>query len=97
MAKRTVKLELLNPRGEIEPAPIYRPVPRVTDLAGRRVGLYSNGKPGVDNFYAVFEELLKKKFPTATVTMLRGAFEIRDEEAKAWAPQVDTFVYGVGD
>lgn len=97
MPEKTVKLELLNPRGEIESAPVYKPAPRVTDLAGKKVGLYSNGKQGVDNFYTVFEELLKKKFPTATTTVLRGAFEIRDEEAKAWASQIDTFVYGVGD
>ena len=42
------------------------------DLAGKKVGLYWNGKPGVDNFYTAFEELLKKKFPTATTTLLRG-------------------------
>jgi len=97
MAKKTVELELLNPRGEIELAPIYKPAPRVRTLAGKRVGLYWNGKQGVDNFYTVFKELLKKKFPRATTTVLRGAFEIRDEDAKAWASEIDTFVYGVGD
>jgi hypothetical protein len=97
MSEEMVKLELLNPRGVIEPQPGLVPAPRVTDLAGKRVGLYWNSKPGMDNFYTVFEELLKEKYPTVTTTLLRGAFEIRDEDADAWVPEIDTFVYGVGD
>jgi hypothetical protein len=104
MAKKTVtdpsgkvQLEVLNPRGVIEAKKTFAPNPRVKDLAGKRVGLYWNNKPGMDNFYTVFAELLKKKYPTATTTLLRGAFLIRDEDAKDWLPQIDTFVYGVGD
>ena len=97
MSKETVELELLNPRGEIEPPPIFTPAPRVTDLAGKKIGLYWNSKQGVDNFYTVLEELLKNRYPTATTTLLRGAFVIKDEDAEAWAPEIDTFVYGVGD
>ena len=97
MSEKTVELELLNPRGEIEPLPTLAPAPRVTDLAGKGVGLYWNSKPGMDNFFTVFEELLKKKYPTATANLIRGAFEIRDEDADAWVPEIDTFVYGVGD
>jgi len=97
MSEGTVELKLLSPRGEIEPPPSFVPAPRVADLAGKKIGLYSNSKPGMDNFYAVVEELLKKKYPAATIVLLRGAFEIRDEEAEAWKKEVDTFVYGVGD
>jgi hypothetical protein len=97
MSEKTVKLELLNPRGVIEAKPVLALAPRVTDLAGKRVGLYWNSKPGMDNFFRVFDELLKKRYPTATTTLLRGAFLIRDEDIEAWLPQIDTFVYGVGD
>lgn len=97
MSGNKVELTLLNPRGVIEAKPMSAPNARVTDLAGKRVGLYWNSKPGMDNFYKVFEELLKKKCPTATTTLLRGAFLIRDDDAEAWLPQIDTFVYGVGD
>jgi len=97
MSGNKVELTLLNPRGVIEAKPMSTPNPRVTDLAGKRIGLYWNSKPGMDNFYKVFEELLKKKYPTATTTLLQGAFLIRDEDAEAWLPQIDTFVYGVGD
>ena len=97
MSENTVKLELLNPRGVVEAKQTLALTPRVTDLTGKRVGLYWNSKPGMDNFYTVFDELLKKKYPTATTSLLRGAFLIRDDDAEAWLPQIDTFVYGVGD
>ena len=97
MSEKTVKLEALNPRGVVEAKSTLSPAPRLTDLAGKRVGLYHNGKPGLDNFFTVFEELLKNKYPTATTNLIRGAFEITDKDAEDWAPQIDTFVYGVGD
>ena len=97
MAKKSVELTVLNPRGKVEAKCPLAPNPRLTDLAGKRVGLYSNGKPGMDNFYTVFEELLKKKYPTVIVKNLTGSFEITDRDAKDWAPQIDTFVYAVGD
>ena len=97
MSNKSVDLAVLNPRGKVEAKSSLAPNPRVKDLAGKRVGLYSNGKPGMDNFYTVFEELLKKKFPTVTVKNLTGSFEITDRDAKDWAPQIDTFVYAVGD
>lgn len=97
MSEKTVKLEALNPRGTVEAKPALAPAPRFNDLAGKRVGLYHNGKPGLDNFFTVFEELLKKKYPTATTNLIKGSFEITDKDAEDWAPQIDTFVYGVGD
>jgi len=97
MSKDAVTLELFNPRGEIEPPPLFTPSPRVADLAGKKIGMYSNGKPGVDNFYTALEELLKKKYPDVTTVQLSGAFEIRDDEADTFASEIDTFIYAVGD
>jgi len=91
-----VKLELLNPRVRSRPCRLLRPIPG-GDLAGKKIGLYSNSKHGMDNFYAVFEELLKKKYPTAAVVQMKGAFEITDKDAKSLAQQVDTWINGVGD
>ena len=92
-----VELEVLNPRGKIEAVPDSSPSPRLTGIEGKTIGLYSNTKPGMDNFYTVFEELLKKKYPTVKVKTMRGAFLIRDDDAKALAKEVDAFIYGVGD
>jgi hypothetical protein len=92
-----VRLEVLNPRGVIEAKKQFIPSPRLKDLAGKRVGLYWNSKHGMDNFYSVFAELLKKRYATATTDLLRGAFLIREEDARDWQDKIDTFVYGVGD
>jgi hypothetical protein len=92
-----VTLELMNPRGVIEAEQTSSPSPRLTDLDGKTIGLYSNSKPGMDHFYTVFEELLRKKYPTVTTANLSGAFLIRDEDAEMFTGQIDAFVYGVGD
>src|SRR3972149_641424 len=92
-----VSLEVLNPRGMTEEKPAFSPSPRVKELAGKTVGLYSNGKPGMDNFYAVMDELLKAKYPSIKIVNMTNGFEIRDKEAAEFSKQVDTFVYAVGD
>jgi hypothetical protein len=92
-----VTLNVLNPRGKIEAVPATSPTARLDSLDGKTIGLYSNSKPGMDNFYTVFEELLKKKYPTMKVVSMQGAFLIRDEDVQSLARQVDAFVYGVGD
>jgi hypothetical protein len=92
-----VALEVLNPRGKIEAVPASSPSPRLAGIDGKTIGLYSNSKPGMDNFYTVFEELLKNKYPGIKVKTMRGAFLIRDEDAQTMAKEVDAFIYGVGD
>ena len=92
-----VTLEVLNPRGEIKPPPTFAPTPRVTDLAGKRIGIYWNGKSGGNNFWDVAEELLKEKFPTATILRYKGPFDLGEKMAGTVAKEVDIFIYGVGD
>ncbi len=91
------KIEVLNPRGVVESSPTYAPAPRIDSLEGKTVGLYSNGKDGVDRFYTVFAELLKGKYPTAKTIYLSGDYLINDKNANEWGSQIDTFIYGVGD
>jgi hypothetical protein len=91
------EIEVRNPRGVIEPSPIFVPAPRIHDLAGKTVGLYSNGKDGMENFYQVFSELLKDRYPTAKTIYLSGDYVINDRDAEEWGSKIDTFVYGVGD
>lgn len=92
-----VELTVVNPRGEIESQPTFAPSPRLSSLDGKRIGLYSNSKQGMDNVYAVVEELIKRDYPTVSVVRAEGAFEIRDDEAENFAQQVDAFIYAVGD
>ena len=96
-ATPAVTLTVLNPRGEIAPLPVSVPRPRLSDLSGKRIGIYWNGKSGGDSFWNVIEQLLKQKFPTAIVVRYEGAYDIGDPLAAKMAKEVDTFLYGVGD
>ena len=90
-------LEVLNPRGEITPPPVLAPNPRVTDLAGKKIGIYWNGKQGGPNFWDVVEEQLKKRFPAATILRRSGASDLGATLAAKLVKEVDVFIYGVGD
>jgi len=96
-AEASVTLKVLNPRGEIEPPQTLAPAPRVTDLAGKKIGIYWNGKQGGPNFWNAVEELLKNRFPTATILRRYGPADIGAASATKLAKEVDTFIYGVGD
>ena len=93
----SVSFTVVNPRGEIKAKPFQPPSRRLDGLNGKTIGLYSNGKPGMDNVYTVLEEMLKAKYPDIGIVKLTGAFLVRDDEAKEFAQQVDGFVYGGGD
>jgi hypothetical protein len=49
-APATTTLEVLNPRGEVDPPKTLGISPRVATLAGKRIGLYDNGKDGFTDF-----------------------------------------------
>jgi hypothetical protein len=51
----------------------------------------------MDNFFTAIEELLKARYPGITTTRLTGSFEIRDDDAKKFASEIDTFIYAIGD
>ena len=95
--KDGITLEVLNPRGVLMEQMLLSPTPRLTDLNGKVVGFYDNGKPGVVNFYTVLEELLKKRFPEVKTRLIRGPFQISEGLARKFAGEVDTFVYAWGD
>ena len=90
-------LEVMNPRGEIPPPPFYAPAPRVSDLDGKKVGIYWIGKAGGDNFWNGVEELLNERFPKVQTVRYEGPFDLGDARAAELAREVDTMFYGVGD
>ena len=100
MSTDEVELKLLNPRGEIEPPPIFAPAHRVADLAGKKIALIHNLKAGANTFLDAVEELLKAKYPTATFLKqftttinLAKEPEFYDEVAQS----CDAFIFGSGD
>ena len=92
-----VTIEVLNPRGEIKPPPTLAPSPRIADLAGKKIGIYWNGKQGGNNFWDVVEELLKEKLPAAKIMRFNGSFDVGQSLAATIAKECDAIIYGVGD
>ena len=91
------KLEVLNPRGEIELPPVSAPSARIADLAGKKIGLYWNEKAGGNHFWNGIEQQLKEKLPNTVVLRYSGAFDLGDSMAAKIAAETDAFLYGVGD
>jgi hypothetical protein len=90
-------LEVMNPRGEIPPPAFHAPSTRVSDLNGKRVGIYWIGKAGGDNFWDGVERLVNEKYPGAKTVRYEGPFDLGDARAAEIAKEVDTMFYGVGD
>ena len=92
-----IRLQVLNPRGEITLPPVAAPSGRLADLAGKKIGLYWNGKAGGNHFWNSVERLLKERLPQATVLRYEGPFDLGDALAAKMAKEPDAFFYGVGD
>ena len=93
--KDNIMLECFNSQGKVE---IKKTEglknPRISDLAGKTIGIFWNGKMGGDNFCIAIEELLDEKYPTAkTIRLVWGDIEAAEKAKK----EVDTFIYAVGD
>jgi hypothetical protein len=99
--QKGVTLELLNPKGVIEPPKTLGLAPRVTDLAGKRIALIQNNKPGATNLYDALEELLKNKYPNVTIVRQYQTGPVnppRDPERyKKAAAESQAFVFAMGD
>jgi hypothetical protein len=96
-AQAAATLEVLNPRGAIPPPPFHAPAARVSDLNGKKIGIYWIGKAGGDNFWDAVEELLNERYPQAQTVRYEGPFDLGDALAAKLAQEVDTLFYGVGD
>lgn len=100
-AAAQVTLEVMDPRGEIPPPPTIGINPRVPDLAGKKIVLVDNGKFGADNFLDVIAQILKQKYPSATIVMYPKPSAQTITDLPKWYPTVkqqgDLFIFGVGD
>jgi hypothetical protein len=61
-------LQVLDPTNETAP-PLGQPAPRLGSLAGKTVGLISNGKQGTEGFFAHLDRRLRDEFCVADVIM----------------------------
>lgn len=99
MPPAAVELELLNPKGVIDPPPMLGISPRVATLDGKKIAMIHNNKPGAKTFLDALEELLKAKYPSATFTHFDTNINLADKPEKyaAMANSCDAFILGSGD
>ena len=96
--------EVLNPWAEADPIPLRGISPRVTDLTGRTIGLFSDTfKVASKPILTVVEEKLKERFPTLKFSRfgLGLSMQITETEDKTrfeeWVKRVDAAIAAVGD
>jgi hypothetical protein len=96
--------EVLSPWAEIDPIPQHGILPRPSDITGKRIGLYDNGKRAAATILATIEGELKARFAGLTFSYYRrtnGYMEIAqtDEKGKyeSWLKEQDAVVFAVGD
>lgn len=95
------QLEVMNPRGEIPPPATSGISPRPAELSGKKIVLVDNGKFGANNFLDALADMLREKYPKATVVMYPKPAAQTITNLPKWYPTVkqqgDLFVFGVGD
>jgi hypothetical protein len=100
-ASAQVTLEVMDPRGEIPPPKTLGISPRGGGLAGKKIVLVDNGKYGASNFLSVLADMLRQKYPTATIVMYPKPAAQTITDLPKWYPTVkqqgDLFIFGVGD
>ena len=96
--------EVLNPLAEKDLIPAKGITPRLTDLAGKTVGLYAIKKRAAVPILTAVEQKLKERFPTLKFSLFsRTDYHIRITESTdkprfdEWVKGVDTIISAVGD
>ena len=104
ISQRGAGYEVLSPWADVDPVPLRGIAPRPADLAGRKIGLFSNGKRAAHLTLNAFERELLEKFPTIKTSWYASSKintpEILTEgkaKFEAWVSGVDAVVLSVGD
>ena len=97
--------EVLSPWAEADPISSRGIMPRLTDLAGKKIGLLANAKRAAKPILSVVERKLKERFPSAQISWYFTQFAVGpaevDTENKTkfedWLRGIDAVVAAVGD
>ena len=86
--------QVLSPWADSDPVPLKGLIAsRLTDLAGKKIGLNSNWKVAAVPILTVVERELKKRYPTCQTIWFKDG----DRNYAEWAKGLDAVVVGVGD
>jgi len=95
--------EVLNPWADADPIPLGGLTARVTDLAGKKVGLFRNSKRVAPLSLNVVQNKLEERFPTLEFSPFvlmpnAGVLETEDKARfEEWVKGVDAVVFAYGD
>ena len=95
--------ELLNPWADVDPVPEKGLAPRLTDLAGKKIGLFRNDKRGSKPTMEAIVKILGQKYPTIKFIPFfrKGNISVADTEFlpdfEAWIKEIDGAIYAYGD
>ena len=99
-AQGPVKLEVLDPRGELFTPPVTPINSRLNTLSGKKIGILNNTKPGADAFQPYMEKALKEAVPgieTKTWVIPYNAYPDKEKDLKALAEWGDGVIGLLGD
>lgn len=100
------QFEVLNPWAEVDPIQFRGlTAPRLTDLAGKKIGLFASSKPISKRIMTAVEAKLKARFPSVETSWYvgEGSWAVlqieteRREKYKDWVKGVDAVIAAVGD
>jgi hypothetical protein len=96
--------EVLSPWAEADPVPLKGLAPRLSSLAGKKIGLLCNNKRAAPLILNTTERILKERFPTSHTSWFRAqSFSVSSlepnnlEKFDDWIKGVDAVVAAVGD
>jgi hypothetical protein len=88
------QFEVMSPWAEVDPQPVRPISPRLTDLAGKKIGLYANSKIAALPILAVIEGELKQKYAGVQFTRFERIPNVSVAETDKW-PLFQEWIKGV--
>lgn len=96
--------EVLSPWAEADPVALRGISPRLTDLSGKKIGLFRNFKRAAKPTLTVVGERLKERFPTSEISWFDStAINVLETETEnkakfeEWMKGIDATVASYGD
>ena len=99
-AEAQVKIEVLDPRADLFTQPVQSIQPRLNALAGKKIAIMNNGKPGADAFQPYIEKALEAAIPGVQLRTWKIAYNMyvdKEKDLKAVAEWSDAAVGILGD
>ena len=95
--------DVLSPWADADPKPVNGITSRVTDVKGKKIGLFSNYKRAAPLILIAVERKLKERLPDGEFSsfLFRQNADVSESAEKAnfesWLKGVDTVIAAVGD